>query len=195
MNTLSWEKQATKMANKIHSVTYQLKLCKHLIPEALRVKLVVSLVFPHVDYCCTAYTDMTGEQNLRLYRAINSCIRFIYNIRRDEHITAYYNKLGWLKIDARRTYFVGCLLYGILRTQQPSLLHANYNSKTIPTDRATRTPRGMLFRPQCRTELFKRSFWNTSIELWNGLPANIRDAKTLTEFKNRFYVHLLDRSV
>lgn len=27
-NTLSWEKQVTKTTNKVHSVLYQLKLCK-----------------------------------------------------------------------------------------------------------------------------------------------------------------------
>lgn len=129
MNTLSWEMQAMSIARRVHSVLYQLKLCKHLLPEALRARLVVSLIFPHVDYCCVAYTDMTGEQNLKLYRAVNSCIRFIYNVKKDEHITPYYRRLGWLKIDARRTYFVGCLMYRILQAQQPSLLFAFFSGR------------------------------------------------------------------
>lgn len=51
MNNLSWEKQVTNMTHKIRSVLYQLKLSKHLLPDALRTKLVVSLIFLHIDYC------------------------------------------------------------------------------------------------------------------------------------------------
>lgn len=115
------------MTNKIHSVLYQLKLCRHLLPKALKSRLVTSLIYPHVDYCCAAYTDMTAEHNLNLHRAINSCIRFIFNVKADERITPYYGRLGWLKIDTRRTYFVVCLLYRILQTGQPSLPHSNLN--------------------------------------------------------------------
>lgn len=194
MNTMSWEMQVTIMANKIHSVLYQLKLCKNLSPESLRAKLVVALAVPHVDYCCTAYTDMTSEQNLKLHRAVNSCIRYIYSVRRDEHITPFYERLGWLRIDARRNYFVGYLLFSILQTQQPSLLRANYSLKVPLSDRTTRAPRDTLLQPHCRTELFKRSFRVTSIRMWNDLPSSIKEAKTLAEFKNRLYAHLLSRS-
>ncbi|KMQ87075.1 reverse transcriptase [Lasius niger] len=108
MNTLSWEKQVTNMSNRIHSVLYQLKLCKHLFPEALESRL--KHTHPPTHYCCAAYTDMTAEHNLKLYRAMNCCIRFIFNVKADVHITPYYERLGWLKIVARRAYFVGCLL-------------------------------------------------------------------------------------
>ncbi|XP_050455556.1 uncharacterized protein LOC126853664 [Cataglyphis hispanica] len=130
-NTLSWEKQVTIMTNKIHSILYQLKLCKHLLPEVLRSKLVTMLIYPHVDYCCAAYTDMTTKHNLKLHRAINSCIRFIFNVKADMHITPYYERLRWLRINSRRTYFVGCLLFRILRTGQPGRLHSNFNQINI----------------------------------------------------------------
>ncbi|XP_029678542.1 uncharacterized protein LOC115244755 [Formica exsecta] len=99
MNNLSWEKQVTSMTNNCK--LYQLKLSKHLLPDALKIRHVVSLIFPHIDYCCAVYTDMTAELNLRLYRAINSCIRFIFNLKADIHITPYYEKLRWLKITLR----------------------------------------------------------------------------------------------
>ncbi|XP_029680221.1 uncharacterized protein LOC115245867 [Formica exsecta] len=190
MNTLSWERQVT-MTNKIHSILYQLKLCKHLLPETFRSKLVTTLIYPHVDYCCAAYMDMTAEHNLKLHRAINYCIRFIFNVKADMHITPYYKRLRWLKIDLRRTYFVGCLLFRILRTGQPGFLHSNFNQRVLTSDRATRVSNNTLIQPQCRTELFKRSFRVTSVRLWNGLPLSIKNAKTLNDFKQRLYTHSL----
>ncbi|KAL6448033.1 hypothetical protein ACFW04_000224 [Cataglyphis niger] len=179
------------MTNRIHSALYQLKLCRHLLLETLKSKLVVSLIYPHVDYCCAAYMDMTTKHNLRVHRAVNACIRFIFNVRADEHITLYYVRLRWLKVDVRRAYFVGCLLYKILETKQPSLLHSNFNCRITTTDRATRASRDTLFLPQCRTELYKHSFRLTSARFWNGLSQSIWSAMILADFKQRFYSHLL----
>ena len=167
-NNLSWDGQVTHTTKRIRTVLYQLKLCRHLVPEVLKVKLVTSLIYPHLDYCCAAFTDMTAELNSRLYRAINACVRFIFGVRRDAHITLYYKKLNWLKIDQRRMYFVGGLLYSILHTGQPSLLYSNFNFKT-PTDRATRASNETLIVPLCRTEFFKRSFRIASVRLWGPI--------------------------
>ncbi|XP_050452218.1 uncharacterized protein LOC126851925 [Cataglyphis hispanica] len=190
MNSLSWEKQITTVS--IYSLLYQLKLCKQLLSEALRIKLVASLIYPHVDYCCVTYTDMTAEHNLKLYRAINSCIRFIFNVRMNEYITPYYRRLRWLKIVSRRNYFVGCLLFRMLLTGQ--LLRSNFNHRVLESDRASRFSGDTLIQPQCRTELFKRSFRITSVRLWNGLPFSIKNAKTITKFKEELYAHLLGLS-
>ncbi|KAL6418784.1 hypothetical protein ACFW04_014229 [Cataglyphis niger] len=162
MNTLSWEKQVTNMTNRIHSALYQLKLCRHLLLETLKSKLVISLIYLHVDYCCAAYTNMTTEQNLRLHKVVNACVSFIFNVRTDEYITPYYVRLCWLKVDARRAYFAGCLLYKILETKQPSLFYSNFNCRIVTSDRAE-APRNMLFLPQCRTELYKRFFRLTAV--------------------------------
>ncbi|KAL6419558.1 hypothetical protein ACFW04_013759 [Cataglyphis niger] len=173
MNTLSWEKQVTNMTNRIHSTLYQVKLCRHLLPETLKSN-VVTLIYPHVDYYCVSYTYMTTEHNLRLHKTTNACIRFIFNVSTyDEHITPYYVRLRWLKV-ARRAYFVGCLLYKILETKQPSLLHSNFNCR-VTTDR----------RNRINVRL-------TSARFWNGLSQSIRSATTLADFKQILYSHLLD---
>ncbi|KAL6418566.1 hypothetical protein ACFW04_012003 [Cataglyphis niger] len=170
MNTLSWEKQVTNMTNRIHSVLYQLKLCRHLLPEVLKSKLASIHIF---------------------HRAVNACVRFIFNVKADEHITPYYVRLRWLKVNARRAYFVEYLLYKILEIKQPNLLHSNFNCRITTTDRTTRAPRDMLFLPQCKTELYKRSFRLTSAGFWNGLSQSIRSATILADFKQSVYSHLL----
>lgn len=89
-SSLSWDKQVTSITNKIRRTLYQLKICKNLLPRRLRENLVTTLIYPHLDYCCCALTDITAEQNLCLHRAINASIRFIFDIRRDKHITPHY---------------------------------------------------------------------------------------------------------
>ncbi|RLU22413.1 hypothetical protein DMN91_004691, partial [Ooceraea biroi] len=77
-NTLSWDKQVSDVTNKMHRTLYQLKICKNLLPTNLRQKLVMSLVYPHLDYCCCIFTDITAEQDLLLQRSLNVSVRFIF---------------------------------------------------------------------------------------------------------------------
>lgn len=87
---------------------------------------------------------MTAEYNLKVHRAINSYIRFFFHVETDAHITPYYEKLRLLKIDSRRNYFVGCLLFRILLTEQPSLLYSNFSYRVLTSDRASRTSKDTL---------------------------------------------------
>lgn len=170
-NNLSWEKQVANITGRMRSVLYRLKICRHLFHADLRHRLITSLVLPYVDYCCAALTDMTAECNLKLYRAMNQCIRFIFDIRSDIHITPYYNKLRMLKIDARRDYFIGCQLFNLLQTRRPAILADNYNFRVQCSCRATRAPSDLLELPQCRTEYYRRSFELASVRFWNSLPS------------------------
>ncbi|KMQ83700.1 zinc finger miz domain-containing protein 1-like protein, partial [Lasius niger] len=101
-NTLSWNIHVQNVVKRIRTKLYQLKLTKHLLPNELRLRLIISLVFPHLDYCCAALTDITEQQNLQLYRAINACIRFAANVRWSEHVTPHYREFRLLKTEARR---------------------------------------------------------------------------------------------
>lgn len=157
-STLSWEAQVTRTVGRVHSTLYQLKLCKKLLSRDLRRRLVISLVLPFLDYCCAALTDISQERNLRLQRALNACVRFIFDVRSDEHISPYFEQFGWLKIDMRRNYLVMCLLYKVLHTGHPSVLSCNLTFRASISSRVTRAATDMLELPQCHTETFRKSF-------------------------------------
>lgn len=185
----------SNISKNMRAKLYQLKIFKHLLPNELKIRLITSLILPHLDYCCAALTDITGQLNTRLYRALNACIRFALNVSWDEHITPYYCQLRWLKSDARRNYFVGCLLYNILSTRQLRLL---YNGLTFRSDIAARTTRvsdDLLSLPLCRTETYRRSYRFTASKLWNELPPAIRNARSTVDFKNKLYEHLLSTTL
>ncbi|KYN50531.1 hypothetical protein ALC57_00171 [Trachymyrmex cornetzi] len=59
-SNLSWDKHVNNVTKKIRMVLYQLKLCRHLMPESLRIRLAITLVLPHLDYRCATLKDITG---------------------------------------------------------------------------------------------------------------------------------------
>lgn len=94
-NTLSWEMHVNSTTKKIRAALYQLKLCKNL-PDHLWIGLVTWLILPHIDYCCATFTNITAEHNTKLSRIFNACLRFIYNVRYDDHILPHYKRARWL---------------------------------------------------------------------------------------------------
>lgn len=190
-NTLSWNNHVSDISNSIYKSLYQLRLHKDLLPVPLRRQLVSTLIFPYLDYCCLVYADLTAELNLKLKRSLNSCVRFILNVRKDEHITAHYHELGWLNVEFRRKYFKGNFLYQLFRTQTPRYLFDMFTAKGVLDLRTTRTVHTRLYIPTYRTATYQNSFFVTACRLWNDLPTDLTNRKTIFNFRFLFYDYLL----
>lgn len=89
------------------------------------------------------------EQDTRLYHAMNASVRFILGIRRDVHITPFYEALRWLKVDQRRTYFVGCLLFCIMKMGDPNCIFIHFKTKGNVASKQTRAAADLLILPNC----------------------------------------------
>lgn len=61
-----------------------------------------------------------------------SAIRFIYNLKRDEHITPYRRKLGYLSVNSRRIYFLASYFRKLLSIGKPCSRVAKANSSKSP---------------------------------------------------------------
>lgn len=188
---LSWEEYAVRVSGRIRAVLYQLKLCRELLTDTLRRTLVVSLVFPLLDYCCVAFTSNTGEQDMRLQRAINDCVRFVCGVRREEHISPFYERLRWLKVPERRKYFLACLMHAVVHEGRPATLASRVRVRGVPAGATTRRDPDMLVIPRFRTETFRRSFVVAGVTLWNDLPVALRAAGSANHFKQLAFELLL----
>ena len=94
-------------------------LWKHL--ESLLLPLLpFSLKIFNCSISSNTYSDL-WKRNLwlKVERLMNAGIRFIYNLRRDTHISPYRLELEWLRACDRRKYFQGCFTFRILNTQRP----------------------------------------------------------------------------
>lgn len=161
--------------------------------------LVRALIFPHIDYCCLVYHDATDYLNLKLQRLVNSGIRFIFNLRRDVHITPYRLQLKWLSVLNRRLFFLGSCVYQILANASPVYLRELFLDPDPDLRRSVRLaelggPSSFVI-PNHRTACYRHSFLLSAIYFWDSLPAPIRDASSLDVFKVRLFEHLLSAEV
>lgn len=191
-NNLSWQMHVSEISRKVWCTLHKLKYHKNALSFQLKVKLISTLVFPYLDYCCLVYHDLTGELNTKLQRLINSCIRFIFNLRRSEHITPYRHRLNWLSVSNRRLYFLGIQTYRILNIFSPSYIEELF---TVPDESLRRSPRfpaSTFHIPNHSTSTYHCSFRLSAIYFWHTLPLEIRTASSLSIFKGKLFSYLFE---
>ena len=156
---------------------------------------------------------ITKELNQKLNVALNNCIRFIFKIPRWLHISPYRVQLNWLKVDYRREYFLGCILFKILHLGVPTSLTSFFNKNTKQTVniidplnnnvdpllielsnvRSTRSVPQPLNVPHSRTVTSFTSFPNAAASFWNEIPTDITSLQNFNVFKNKLMDLLLHR--
>lgn len=84
---LSWNFHVLQAVCKINSAPRCLKVRKNIFSIELRKLIVTITVLEPIYYCSVVLVGATIENNLKLQRALNNSIRFIYNLRRNKDNT------------------------------------------------------------------------------------------------------------
>ena len=172
--TLNWSDQVRETCNRVFAGVHSLKRFTRCLPQEVKAMLVKTLVFPHFNYCDAVYNDMTVELSERLQRAQNYCVRFIFNLRRDDHVTPYFSQLSVLKLNRLREYHILCILFSILESHIPTYLSERFTFLSDISERNTRHGSSTLIIPTHRTVIYNKSFTVTASRLWNSLPDNLK---------------------
>ena len=168
-------------------ILHQLKIQKNLIPLHTRQQLISSLIFPHFDYCCLVYHDITEVLNVKLESLLNMCVRFIFNLKKDDHISPYFTRLTWLKAKTRRKYFLGSYIYSLFQNQQPGYLKQCFPPRVNMANVTTRVPPDFLIPPLHRTTTYQKSFCVAGAKLWNSVPIYLKNLALYLFTKKDFF--------
>jgi len=157
--TLSWRQHAISVVKKVFSTFAQIKRNFDCLPPVIRLRLVQSLIIPHLDYGSVLFTDMNKYTTAKLQKAENACIRFISGASIYEHITPHYRNLGLLKLDDRRTISLATMIWKILKAESPQYLFNMFAFSTRHPER--------LVIPVHRTAKFANSFCVCATRVFN----------------------------
>ena len=135
---------------------------------------------PLFDYCCLVCGDVSGVRAVRLDVAMNSCVRFIFDVPRYARITPYYAQLGWLRASLRHLCVLGRFIFKLFPTFQPQYIFTMFSFRPPIQNRVLRADGRLIHIPTHRTEIANRSFVVGSDRLWNTLPSHIRKSRSLS---------------
>ena len=189
---LNWEMHITSIEKKVNRVLYTLRFIRHCTTETLRQRLVQALITPHFNYCSTVYLDAGTGLRARLQRLNSKGLRYIFGVRTDNEITPFRRKLGWLRVDTRKNYFMAILIYKILRMKQPTYLFNIFNVHKYTLKDTARG--GLQTKELLITHVIKgrgaSSFLAQGVKCWNSLTATLRFLPSLNQFKTALHKHL-----
>ncbi|CAG9137695.1 unnamed protein product [Plutella xylostella] len=189
-NTLSWVPQVDAVSRKLFASFHSLKRLQYFLPFNTKVTLAQSLLLPILDYADVSYLDLTEELLNKLERLQNLCIRFIFGLRKYDHISEYRAQLKWLPIRLRRNTHILNMLFNVLNNpSSPQYLKSKF-SFLCSHGRALRsTENKMLSVPDRNAASYSDSFAVKAACLWNTLPVNVRLSPSLATFKKSVKDH------
>ncbi|KAI5732387.1 hypothetical protein M8J77_026107 [Diaphorina citri] len=182
-NSLSWVDEVSKIRKKIFGSLYTLRRIKNFTTQNSKLLLIKSYVLPLFEYCAPLLNGITQEQSNRLQVAQNACVRYVYGVKRWEHITPYYNRARLLRLEDRKKILTLCLLYKILVSKSPPYLYEKFQFRSSVTTRVTRSHDLLLDIPPHNTTSYANSFLLASATLWNSVPFNILNSLSVKSFQ------------
>lgn len=181
------------VCNKIYRAASGLRRLRNFLPIPTKISLVQSLLLPILDYADISYPDLNDEHLRKLERMQNYCIRFIFGLRKFDHVSQFRRDLKWLTIRDRRNFHLLSLLYNVLfYPLSPNYLKNRFTFLSNTHDRNLRSSSNLILNiPLHSSTSYSNSFTIKSAKLWNALPLSVRIAPSITIFKKLLREHYL----
>ena len=127
----------------------------------------------------------------------NACARLIFAEGKYCHITPPLIKLHWLPIKSRIAFKIILLTFKILHGTAPTYLDSLISLKPQSFYNLRSSCDTLLLKQpsfKSKVTLGDRSFTFAAPKLWNALPFEVRDSKSLDTFKSKlktYFFHLV----
>ena len=154
-----------------------LKRIKYLLPHQARITLYNALILPVLDYADIVWGDknnivlMSTLQNVQ-----NKAAKVILDLPYDASSTAALQTLGWIKLDQRRKFNTCVEVYKLMNNLID--LDSKFVFHTYNTRRKSHVD-----LERVKKNWGKQRFCLHSLNDWNSLPLELRNSKTLANFK------------
>ena len=92
-DSLNFERHVTSKLSILYMKLKALYKIKYILQEKVKYRIVESVLYPQFDYCLILYYKfLTTDFRNKLQTAQNTCLRFIYTVRKYDHITPIYRE-------------------------------------------------------------------------------------------------------
>jgi hypothetical protein len=122
---LKYSRHVSEVCSKVYATLHRLRLLKYLTPRHVRLKLCKSLTLPFFYYGAVFYTNLRERDACRLRVVFNSCIRYIFNIRRFDHISFHREVLLGLPFKSLLSLSLQTFFYELIKTGCPLYLYSD----------------------------------------------------------------------
>jgi hypothetical protein len=183
---LTFNIHVDNVIKKINRSLGVLKRASPYVPLSNRITLYNTIVLPHFDYCCTLWDTCSESQITRLQMLQNRGMRIILGCHHRTHVSDMLSTLKWLNVRQRFIFLKCTLMYNIsndktpkyLKSVTPGISHV-YNTRSKKCNN--------IFQTHCHN----KSLQFTGTSLWNNLPSQVKNQKTVANFKKLCVLYII----
>lgn len=180
--TLSWNEHITGVCNRVYVMLRVLWKTTSFLNVKTRYKLFMAYVLPHILYCDVVLFGMHVGIMDKLKRLLNSCVRFVFFLRKYDHISQFRNLLLGSNIDKYLEMRTCVFIHRIVSGECP-----NYLFTKLRFVNSLRT--GQIMLPVNNSRIYSSSLFVSGIGKYNKLPLSIRSDKSVNNFKLLYKKH------
>ena len=182
------------ISEKVRTCNFHLRNLKNIkrcLSQDIRIKLVTTLILSKLDYCNSLLAFLPGCHIDPLQKMMNKTVRFIFNLKYDEHISPFLYKLHFLPIEFRIKFKLCLIAFKIIIGVAPIYLRNLFELFKPSTTINLRTGVGRDERQfDISLAIRKSNGVHTKIILeWNRLPLELRRIKKIEIFKPNLKAH------
>ena len=180
------------ICKKITAGISAIRRVKPFVDKDTLISIYNAIVRPYFDYCCEVWDVFAESQSKRLQKLQNRAARIILNMSNDVNHSIALRALGWEPLKTERKKAKAKMMYKVLNKMGPKSLTNLFSYKCEKTNYNLRDISSGLSLPKPRTNNMKNSFMYDGAHLWNSIPKEIRESKTLSSFRNKIAAHKID---
>lgn len=158
---------------------YSLRVIRrHSFYTPLKTKLILvkSLILSHLFYCDIIFSNMNAEIKRKVFKVYNSCIRYIFNLKKYDHISQYSRSIFGCTLECYLEHRIAVFIFRVIKTRSPS-----YIFRRLSFSASTRTLN--LNLPSFSTTVMDKSFIVRAAKIWNSLPLKIKSLDRVEQFR------------
>lgn len=178
--TLTWSDHINAAAGKTFAKLRTLWNTQFFTPLNIRILLAKSYLIPTLLYGCEIYASCDSKSLTKLITSYNAILRYVFNLRKYDHISQYSKKLYGVTITDLLKIRTLILLHKIVYTHEPPYLF-----ERIQFARSRRS--NDIIHIRHRSLISEWQFFVNSVRLWNTLPSSIKFISNALHFKKALF--------
>ena len=183
VDSLDWKEHIKAVSTKVSRAIGFLKHAKNILPMASLKTLYSSIVETHFRYCCSAWGCYGTIDINQLQKLQNRAARIVTNSSYDAPSRPLIESLGWKTICELIDQDSRSMVYKSINGLAPQYMGNLFIRNSTCNSRSLRNTATDLRLPKKTSANGQKCFSYRGAKLWNSLPAETKQASSMTVFK------------
>ena len=182
----NWEPHTNLKIRSAYAKLKNFYSLKKSLSVKTKARLVECYVLSQLNYCNMVTQAVTAELKNKIQKVQNACIRFIFGLRKYDHITQYLTKLDTLNMENRVKSHALTLLHKIVNNIAPKYLSDKLSYRRNIHNHNTRR-RNTLNVRRLHTAKKNNAFFVKTVNEYNALltDSTITTEDSICSFKTK----------